>query len=152
MTWIQELDRFLCWISGGSLGGMTCCFSTHGYWHNPWLWFSSLHKWRVMPGSDSPFQAWMPSRKYAMAAHCTGLQCLVGNGLKLPDSNLSVTSCESSSLVADASIWYISPASSSSKSVSLTSFDLHLEEKWFLFPHFLHSFPSAGHDSLFSGC
>ena len=97
-----------------------------------------------MPGSDSPFQAChpgMPSRKYAMAAHCTGLSL-----------NLSVASCESSSLTADTSIWYISPALSSSKSVSLTSFDLHLEAKWFLFPHFLHSFPNAGHHSLFAGC
>ena len=71
---------------------------------------------------------------------------------KLPDSNLSVTSCESSSLSADTCIWYISPALSSFKSVSLTSPDLHLKAKWFLFPLFLHSFPNVGHNFLFSRC
>ena len=108
-----------------------------------------------MPGSDSPFQAshpWMPSCKYAMAAHCTALQCRVGNGQSCQILTLSVTSCESSSLTADTSIWYISPASSSSKPVSWTSFDLHLEAKWFLFLHFLHSFQSAARNSQFSGC
>ena len=45
--------------------------------------------------------------------------------MKLPDSSFSVTSCESSSFTAATSICYTSPASSSSKSVFLTSFSLH---------------------------
>ena len=95
--------------------------------------FSSLYKQPVMPAYDSLFQAshlWMPSYKLLMVARCTGLQCLVRKRTKLPDSSFSVTSCESSSFTAATSIWYISPASSSSsRSVALTSFEVHLDAK-----------------------
>ena len=72
---------------------------------------------------------------------------------KLPDSSFSVTSFESSSFTAASSIWYISPASSSSsRSVALTSFNLHPDAKWFRSPHFRHSWPIAGQDFNFSAC